>query len=49
MHIVSTAFVHAAEEVAEHGSQVSPFVFGAFAFLALCALLVITLMVKVGD
>ena len=45
MHIVSAAFVQSAE----HGGQVSPLVFGAFAFLGLCTLLVVTLMVKVGD
>lgn len=49
MHIVSTALVQAAEEAAEHGSQVSPYVFGAVAFGTLCVLLIVTLMIKVGD
>lgn len=48
MHIVTAALV-AAEEAAAEGSHVSPFVFGAFTFVALGALLVLTMMIKVGD
>jgi hypothetical protein len=49
MDIVSTALVLASEEAAAETSHVSPFVFGAFAFIALGALLVLTMMIKVGD
>lgn len=49
MHIVSSALVQASEEAAEHGSQMSPYVFGGFALVALVGLLVVTLMIKVGD
>lgn len=49
MHILNTALVLANEQAAAEGSQVSPYVFGAFAFGALVLLLVITMMIKVGD
>ncbi len=49
MHIVNSALVQATEEVAEHGGQMSPWVFGGVAMVALVALLVVTLMIKVGD
>jgi hypothetical protein len=49
MNFVSTALVLANEEAAAETSQVSPYVFGAFAFIALGALLVLTMMIKVGD
>ena len=48
MHVVN-ALVLASEEAAAEGSQVSPYVFGGFAFVALVALLVVTMMIKVGD
>lgn len=48
MHVVN-ALVLASEEAAAEGSHVSPYVFGGFAFLALVALLVVTMMIKVGD
>ena len=48
MHVVN-AIVVASEEAAAEGSHVSPYVFGAFAFVALVALLVVTMMIKVGD
>lgn len=44
---VATTIVLASEGAAE-GSHVSPYVFGAFAFVALGALLIATLMLKVG-
>ena len=47
MHVV-TALVLASEEAAAEGSHVSPYVFGAFAFVALTALLIATMMIKVG-
>jgi len=49
MEIVSTAIVLASEEATAASDQVSPYVFGAFAFVGLVVLLVITMMVKVGD
>jgi hypothetical protein len=49
MGIVSTVLVLASEEAAAETGQVSPYVFGAFAFIALGALLVLTMMIKVGD
>ncbi len=49
MEIVSTAIVLASEEAAVESGQVSPYVFGAFAFVALVVLLIVTMMVKVGD
>ena len=49
MSIVSTALVLASEEAAAEGSHVSPYVFGGFAFVALVALLVVTMMIKAGD
>lgn len=48
MHALN-AIVLASEEAAAEGSQVSPYVFGAFAFVALVLLLVLTMMIKVGD
>jgi hypothetical protein len=48
MHVVN-ALVLASEEAAAEGSNVSPYVFGGFAFVALVALLVVTMMIKVGD
>ena len=48
MHILQTAMV-LAEEAAVETSQVSPWVFGAFALVGLGALLVLTMMIKVGD
>jgi hypothetical protein len=49
MEIVSSALVLASEEAAAESGQVSPYVFGAFAFVALVALLIVTMMIKVGD
>lgn len=49
MGIISTALVLASEEAAAESAGVSPFVFGAFTFVALGALLVVTMMIKVGD
>lgn len=49
MHILNTALVLANEEAAAEGSQVSPYVFGVVAFGVLVALLVVTMMLKVGD
>jgi len=49
MGIMSSAVVLASEEAAAEGSAVSPYVFGAFAFTALVALLIVTMMIKVGD
>lgn len=37
----------AASEAGEQGGQISPYVFGLFAFLVLGALLVITMMINV--
>jgi hypothetical protein len=37
----------AASEAGERGGQVSPYVFGLFAFLVLGALLVVTMMINV--
>ena len=48
MHILNTALV-VAEEAAAEGSHVSPYVFGAFAFVGLAVALVVTMMIKVGD
>ena len=49
MGIISTALVLASEEATAETSHVSPFVFGAFTLVALGALLVFTMMIKVGD
>lgn len=49
MSILTSAIVVASEEAAAEGSQVSAYVFGAFAMVALVALLVVTMMIKVGD
>jgi hypothetical protein len=49
MSFVNSAIVLANEEAAGEASHVSPYVFGAFAFVALVALLVVTMMIKVGD
>ena len=49
MHFVSSGIAILSEEAAAQSSQVSPYVFGAFAFVALSALLVLVLMIKVGD
>ena len=49
MSIVTTAIVLANEEAAAEASHVSPYVFGVTAFVALVALLVVTMMIKVGD
>ncbi len=49
MHVVNAIVVASEEAAAEGGSHVSPYVFGAFAFVALIALLVVTMMIKVGD
>jgi len=49
MGVISTALVLASEEAAAETGQVSPYVFGAFALVALGALLVLTMMIKVGD
>jgi hypothetical protein len=49
MGIISTALVLASEEATAEASHVSPYVFGAFTFVALGALLVFTMMIKVGD
>ena len=49
MDIVSSALVLANEEMATEGSNVNPFVFGAFALVSLVVLLVLTMMIKVGD
>ena len=49
MSIVSTALVVANEEAAAEASHVSPYVFGGFALVGLLALLVVTMMIKVGD
>ena len=49
MEIISNAIVLASEEAAVESGQVSPYVFGAFAFVALVGLLIVTMMIKVGD
>ncbi len=49
MDIVSSALVIASEEATVEAGQVSPYVFGAFAFVSLAVLLIVTLMIKVGD
>ena len=49
MHIVSSALVLSHDEAAAEASKLSPFVFGATAFVGLVILLVVTLMIKVGD
>jgi hypothetical protein len=46
--MISSAIV-LAEEAAAEGSQASPWLFGITAFVALAALLIVTLMIKVGD
>ena len=48
MSVITTA-IAMSEEAAAEGTQVSPYVFGGVAFVALCALLVVTMMIKVGD
>jgi hypothetical protein len=48
MVVISTALVLAGEGAAAEASSTSPFVFGAFAFIALSALLIATMMIKVG-
>ena len=48
MHVVN-AIVVASEEAGAEASHVSPYAFGAFAFVALVALLIVTMMIKVGD
>ena len=47
MSVFSTAIV-LAEEAAAEGSTTPPWVFGVTAFVALGALLIVTLMLKVG-
>jgi hypothetical protein len=49
MHLISSAFVLVQEGATAETGQVSPFVFGGFAFAALVGLLVVTMMIKVGD
>jgi hypothetical protein len=49
MGIISTALVLANEEAAAEAGGVSPYLFGAFTFVALGVLLVVTMMIKVGD
>jgi hypothetical protein len=49
MSILHTAIVLASEETAAETSQVSPYVFGAFAFVGLAVLLIAVMMIKVGD
>lgn len=49
MQILHTALVLANDEAAAEAAGVSPYVFGAFTFVALGALLVFTMMIKVGD
>lgn len=49
MSFVNSAIVLASEEAATEASHVSPYVFGGFAMVALIALLVVTMMIKVGD
>jgi hypothetical protein len=49
MNIVSSGIAILSEEAAAQSGQVSPYVFGAFAFVALTALLVVVMMIKVGD
>lgn len=49
MSILTTALVLASDEAATESSELSPYVFGAFTFVALVALLVLTMMIKVGD
>lgn len=48
MSVITTA-IAMSEEAAAEGTQVSPYVFGVASFVVLCALLVVTLMIKVGD
>jgi hypothetical protein len=48
MGIITTAAVLAEGTAAESGG-VSPYVFGVTAFVVLSALLIVTLMIKVGD
>ncbi len=48
MGIVANAVV-LAEEVAHEAEGLSPYVFGGAAFLILGALLIVTLMLKVGE
>jgi hypothetical protein len=47
MVVISTALV-LADEAAAEGSVTSPYIIGAFAFVALSVLLVVTMMIKVG-
>ncbi|MBK9740464.1 MAG: hypothetical protein IPO93_13350 [Actinobacteria bacterium] len=46
--MISSAIV-LADEAAAEGSQASPWLFGATALIALVALLIVTMMIKVGD
>lgn len=48
MGIITTAAIFAEEAAAEAGG-VSPYVFGVTTFVVLGALLIVTLMIKVGD
>ncbi|MHB1067101.1 MAG: hypothetical protein ACYC2Z_06705 [Candidatus Nanopelagicales bacterium] len=48
MSVITTA-ITMSEDAAAEGSQVSPYVFGVVSFVVLCALLVVTMMIKVGD
>lgn len=49
MSALNTAIVLANETAGEETSHVSPYIFGAAAFLILVLLLVVTMMIKVGD
>lgn len=49
MGALNTAIVLASETAGEEGSELSPYVFGAAAFIILGLLLVLTMMLKVGD
>jgi len=46
---IFTNAVVIAEEAATEGSHTSPYLFGAAAFVVLAALLIVTIMLKVGD
>ncbi|MEZ5115778.1 MAG: hypothetical protein R2737_05865 [Candidatus Nanopelagicales bacterium] len=47
---VVAAAIRLSEEAGGHeAGQVSPYVFGGFAFVALCLLLVVTMMVNVDN
>lgn len=47
MHVVNLA-VRLSEEAGAEGAAMPAWAFGGFAFVALCALLVATMMIKVG-